>query len=79
MANRKPDAVRPQFTMGVTERFRSSLDRLTDETEMSAAELVRRAIDLYQFVWDAGLNGAILIVRYPDREVQIVMPETHTK
>jgi hypothetical protein len=63
-----------RLNLEMTETVRNNLDQLRDETNADTyAEVVRRALALYDFAWKSHQRGAKLQVENPDGTVQNVL------
>jgi len=72
---RIPTAKKTRLNLELTEEVRKRLEALRGRTEAdSLAEVIRRALAVYDFLWTERENGAELLVRDPDRtESKVVL------
>jgi metal-responsive CopG/Arc/MetJ family transcriptional regulator len=61
-----------RFDVRMSDEFAQEFDEIQKETEMSGAEVFRRAIALYKIAKRASRDGEQVILRSKDRERELV-------
>jgi predicted transcriptional regulator len=72
-----PSANRPRkphrLNLEMTDEVKNRLDRLRDQTQAdSQAETIRRALAIYEWLWQKRQSGAEVVLRKPDGSESIV-------
>ena len=69
---RKKPTSRLNLEMSLVVRQR--LERLRDETDAdSLSEVIRKALAVYEYLWDAKSSGASLLVKDDSREKELLL------
>jgi hypothetical protein len=66
-----PSANRPRkphrLNLEMTDAVKNRLDQLRDQTQAdSQSEVIRRALAIYEFLWQKRSDGAEIVLRKPD-------------
>ena len=71
------DQKRPttRLNLDVGPKSREKLERISNETEQSLSEVIRSALAVYDALWAELKTGRSLIVRGPDGEKELIVPE----
>ncbi|MHC5539326.1 ribbon-helix-helix protein, CopG family [Singulisphaera rosea] len=65
-----------RMTLELPSKARGKLEKLSQDTDQSLSEVIRRALSLYDLVGEAATAGSRLIVRDPEgKERDILLPE----
>lgn len=62
-----------RMTLELSPKAREKLQGLSDETDQSFSEVVRRALAVYEFLLSETKKGGELIVRTPEGEKELVL------
>lgn len=61
-----------RITVTLTPRSQTVLENLLTETGMSKTDLVNRALQMYAFIEGVQINGARVVVEWPNGEADVV-------
>jgi hypothetical protein len=68
-AKKKREACRMNLEM--SRRVRDRLERLSEESDLTLSEVVRRSLAVYDLLWSEKQNGSTIIVRGSGGEKEI--------
>lgn len=72
----KTDPKRPaRLTLELPQRARAKLETLSEETDQSLSEVIRRALAVYDLLWSESKKGGSLIIRTPEGDREIILAE----
>lgn len=63
-----------RLSLEMSEVVRQNLEDLRDRTQAdSMTEVIRRALAVYELLWDEKTKGAKLVLRAPDGEKEVIL------
>ena len=70
-AKKKRPAIRMNLEM--SQRVRDKLERLSEETDLSLSEVVRKSLAIYDLLWKETQAGGSIIIRTDENEKEVVI------
>ena len=72
----KNQSKRPaRMTLELPPKAREKLEKLSQETDQSLSEVIRRALSLYDLIGAEAMAGSELVIRSRDGEKEVLLPE----
>lgn len=64
-----------RMTLELPPKARGKLEKLSQDTDQSLSEVIRRALSLYDLVGEAAMAGNKLILRGPEGDREVLLTE----
>ena len=62
-----------RMNLEMSRKVRDKLETLSDETDMSLAEVIRKSLAVYDLLWSEMKKGGTIVIRGPDGEKELII------
>ena len=61
------------MNLEMSRNVRDKLETLSDETDLSLAEVIRKSLAVYDLLWSEMKKGGTIVIRGPDGEKELLI------